>query len=137
MRTLNSVQLIGRLGRDPELKYLGSGKAVTTVTLATNSNRKDANGAWQEETEWHSLVAWDTLAETLNEYGRKGSLLFVSGRLQTRAWEKDGQKHSKTEVVISDLILLDPKSRGEAIPGDDGSRAGRLEADIDDGEVPF
>ena len=128
-RTLNQVNLIGRLGRDPEMRYLGSGKPVTTVTLATNSNRKDAAGAWQEETEWHSLVAWDKVADTLNEYGRKGSLIFVSGRLQTRQWEKDGQKHSRTEIVISDLILLDSKDATRPAPG-----AGAEDAEDD---VPF
>jgi single-strand DNA-binding protein len=130
MRTLNSVQLIGRLGRDPEMRYLGSGKPVTTVTLATNSRRKNAAGDWDEETEWHSLVAWDKLAETLNEYGRKGSLLFVSGRLQTRQWEKDGQTHSRTEVVLNELILLDPKGATPAT-------AERVDHLDDDADVPF
>lgn len=131
MRTLNKVQLLGRLGRDPEMKFTGDGsKAVTTVTLATNSRRKNAAGGWDEDTEWHSLVAWDKLAETLNEYGRKGSLIYVEGRLQTRQWEKNGQKHSKTEIVISDLILLDSK----------GERPAPTSGGIDDDgdmDVPF
>lgn len=114
-RSLNKVQLIGRLGRDPEMKYLPSSKAFTTFSLATNSRRQSSAGAWEDQTEWHNVVCWDKLAETANEYLRKGSQVFISGRLQTRQWEgKDGQKQQRTEIVADDLILLDPKDEGRA-----------------------
>lgn len=130
MRSLNSVQLIGRLGRAPELKYTGSSKPVATFTLATNSNRRNAAGGWDEETEWHTCVAWEKLAETANQLLTKGSLVYVTGRLQTRQWEKDGQKQQRTEIVINDLIALD--GRAEARP-----TVGAVAAAEDDEDVPF
>ena len=110
-RTLNEVRLIGRLGKDPEMRYTASGAAVTTFTLATNRYTKAADGTLAEETDWHTVVLWDKLAETSNQYLRKGSQVFVGGRLQTRSWEQDGQKRYKTEVVANEMIMLDSKER--------------------------
>ncbi len=109
-RTLNEVRLIGRLGQDPEMRYTPSGSAVTTLRLATNRYTKAADGSGQEETDWHTVVLWDKLAETSNTYLRKGAQVFVGGRIQTRSWEKDGAKHYKTEIIAHEMILLDPRT---------------------------
>ncbi len=106
-RTLNEVRLIGRLGQDPEMKYTPGGKAVTTLRLATNHHVKAADGSRQEETDWHTVVLWDKLAEISNQYLQKGAQVFIGGRLQTRSWEKDGQRQYRTEIVADELLLLD------------------------------
>ena len=110
-RTLNEVRLIGRLGKDPEMRYTASGAAVTTFTLATNRYTKAADGTGQEETDWHTVVLWDKLAETSNTYLRKGAQVFVGGRIQTRSWEQDGVKRFKTEIIANEMIMLDAKDR--------------------------
>ena len=141
-RTLNKVMLIGRLGKDPEMRYTQSGAAVTTFTLATNRYGKTADGTQQEETDWHTIVAWDKLAETCNQYLTKGRLVYVEGRLQTRSWDgQDGQKRYKTEVVCSDMQILD--SRQDGAPGGvgNGNGSNRREAlsvvGADDDGLPF
>ena len=111
-RTLNKVTLIGRLGRDPEMRYTASGTAVTTFTLATNRFRQGADGQPQEETDWHTIVTWDKLAETCNQFLSKGRLVYVEGHLQTRSWEQDGQKRYKTEVIAHEMLILDSKQDG-------------------------
>jgi single-strand DNA-binding protein len=111
-RTLNKVSLIGRLGKDPEMRYTASGAAVTTFTLATNRMTKAADGTAQEETDWHTIVAWDKLAETCNQYLTKGRQVYIEGRLQTRTWEQDGQKRYKTEVIAHEMLILDSKQDG-------------------------
>jgi single-strand DNA-binding protein len=109
-RTLNKVQLIGRLGADPETRYTQAGMQVTTFSLATNRQWTGKDGQQQEETEWHSVVTWDKLAQICSEYLVRGALVFVEGRLHTRSWEADGQKHYRTEVVASDMLMLDSRS---------------------------
>ena len=104
-KSLNKVTLIGHVGRDPELKYTGSGMAVASFTLATNDRRK-INGEWQDHTEWHNITAWDKLAEICNQYAKKGKQIYVEGRIQTDTYEKEGQKHYSTKIVINDMILL-------------------------------
>jgi single-strand DNA-binding protein len=113
-RTLNRVQLIGRLGGDPEMRITTSGMAVTTFSLATDRQWQDSEGNLREETDWHTVVAWDRLAQICNEHLTKGRLVFVEGRLRYRSWESNGQKFYKTEVVASDMLILDPK--GVAVP---------------------
>lgn len=112
-KSLNKVQIIGHLGADPELRYTATGTAVATFNVATNYNIKSPDsGEWQEKTEWHRVVAWERNAEVAGEYLRKGSKVYVEGRLQTRSWnDKDGLKRYTTEIVVRDLILLD--TRGE------------------------
>jgi single-strand DNA-binding protein len=113
MYGLNRVQLIGHLGQDPELKYTGSGAAVVNFSLATNENYKDANGQLVERTEWHRLVAYRKLAELFAEYLKKGSKVFMEGKLQTRSWDdKDGNKRYTTEIIVEDFIFLDSKGSG-------------------------
>ena len=110
MANLNKVMLIGRLGQDPEIRYTQSGSAVANVTIATNDYWTDKQGGKQERTEWHSLVLWGKLADLAQSYLKKGSLVYVEGRLQTRDWEdQQGQKHYKTEVVVTTMQFLDSK----------------------------
>ncbi|MBC9890050.1 MAG: single-stranded DNA-binding protein [Opitutae bacterium] len=116
---VNKVILIGNLGADPEVKYTPSGVPVANFNLATSESWTDRNGERQERTEWHRLVLWRKLAEIAGQYLKKGSKLYVEGRLQTRSWDdQSGQKRYTTEVVVNDMQMLD--SRGEA--PDDGSR---------------
>ncbi|MFQ5648616.1 MAG: single-stranded DNA-binding protein [bacterium] len=115
--SVNKVILIGNLGADPELKYTPSGAAVTTVSVATNEMWKDDQGNRQERTEWHRVVLWRRQAEVAGEYLKKGSKVYIEGRLQTRSWEdKDGIKRYTTEVVGDVLTMLDSKSDGGRPP---------------------
>ncbi len=123
--SLNKAMIIGNLGRDPEMRYTPNGQAVTQFTVAVNRNYKDANGEWQEETEWFRVVCWAALAERTAEYLRKGRKVYVEGRLQTRSWEgQDGQKRYTTELIANTVTPLDPRPREEgAEPAP--ARAGR------------
>jgi single-strand DNA-binding protein len=127
-RTLNKVSLIGRLGKDPEMRYTASGAAVTTFTLATNRMTKAADGTAQEETDWHTIVTWDKLAETCNQFLTKGRQVYIEGRLQTRTWEQDGQKRYKTEVVANEMLILDSKQDGNGSGNGAGNGYSRREA---------
>jgi len=124
-KSLNRVQLIGNLGKDPEIKYTPQGTPVAKLTIATNERYKDKGGEWQDRTEWHNVVLWQRLAEIAGEYLKKGGKVFVEGRLQTRSWDdkQTGQKKYMTEIVANDLILLG--GRGEGGGGDysGGSRS--------------
>ncbi len=105
--TLNKVMLIGRLGADPELKYTPSNTAVLNMRIATNTSYKAQDGSQVENTEWHRIVAWRKLAEIINQYAKKGSQVYVEGRITTRSWEdKDGTKRYTTEVVADSIQLL-------------------------------
>jgi single-strand DNA-binding protein len=107
-RGVNKVILVGNLGQDPEVKYMPSGGAVCNISLATTDSWKDKNtGERQERTEWHRVVFFNRLAEIAGEYLRKGSQVYVEGRLQTREWQdKEGQKRYTTEIVASDMQML-------------------------------
>lgn len=115
-RGINKVILIGNLGQDPEVKYTASGTAVANLSVATNESWKDKNtGERQERTEWHRVVFFARLAEIVGEYLRKGSQVYIEGRLQTRKWQdKDGNDRWSTEVIASDMQMLDSKSGGGA-----------------------
>lgn len=110
---LNKVQIIGNLGKDPELKYTPSGVAVASFSIATTESWKDKDGNAQERTEWHNIVAWKKLAEICGEYLKKGKKVYVEGKLQTDKYDKDGQTHYTTKIVVDNLIMLDGK--GEAV----------------------
>jgi single-strand DNA-binding protein len=117
-KSINKATLIGNVGKDPEVKFLPSGAAVANFTLATSERFKDKGGEFQERTEWHNLVAFQRLAEIVRDYVKKGSKLYVEGRIQTRSWDdKDNQKHYKTEIVINDLVLLSGRGEGESSGG--------------------
>ena len=110
-KSLNKVTLIGNLGKDPELSYTASGVAVGKFSVATGDSWKDENGNKQERTEWHNIVVWRKLAEICGQYLKKGSKVYLEGKLQTRSWDdkNTGVKRYTTEVVASDLIMLDSK----------------------------
>ena len=111
--SLNKVQLIGNLTRDPEIKQIPGGTAVATIGLATNFAWKDQSGEKQQKTEFHNIVAWRKLAEICGQYLRKGSKVYFEGRLQTRDWEgEDGVKRYKTEIIADNMIMLDSKGAG-------------------------
>jgi single-strand DNA-binding protein len=124
-KSVNKVILVGRLGKDPEVKYTPQGTAVANFTLATNQNFKDKSGEWQERTDWHNVVLWERLAEIAGEYLKKGSQAYIEGRLQTRSWDdkQTGQKKYMTEVVASELVLLGGRSSGGG-GGEEGGHTG-------------
>ena len=130
-KSLNKVILIGNLTRDPELKYTPSGAAVTTFSIATNRQWTTDSGEKKEDAEFHRIVAWNKLAEICSQLLTKGRKVYVEGRLQTRSWQaQDGSQKQTTEVVINDMIVLDPKGAGAS--------AGVADFDIPDnfGEEP-
>lgn len=109
--TVNKVLLLGRLGKDPEMRYAPSGTAIATFSMATNHRQKGQNGDWIDKTEWHNLLAFGKTAEIVGEYLKKGSQIYVEGRLQTSSWEdQQGQKKYKTEIVIAEMQMLGGKS---------------------------
>lgn len=111
MPSLNKVTIIGHLGRDPEVKYSQVGTSICNFTVATSEKYKDKSGEYQENTEWHRVVAFGRLGEICGEYLVKGKLVYIEGRLQTRSWEdKDGQKKYSTEIVAREMLML---SKGE------------------------
>ena len=130
---INKVILVGRLGRDPEGRYLPDGTLTVSLSVATDENRKNKDGERQKKTEWHRVVAFGKLAEICEQYLSKGSLVYIEGSLQTRSWEgKDGNKRSITEIVAKNMQMLD--SKGKSSGRSDGSGEG-VPAGGDD--VPF
>ena len=110
MSSLNKVMLIGRLGRDPEVRYLENGAAVAKFSLATSESYKDKEGNWQEQTEWHDIIMWRALAERAEKQLTKGKLIFVEGKLTHRKWEdKDGNPRKTTEVVAQTFRMLEKR----------------------------
>ena len=105
-RSLNKVILLGNLGRDPELKDISQGKSICTIKIATSETFKDRNGQWQETTDWHTIIAWDKLAEIAASQLRKGSRVMIEGRLKTRGFERDGRMVQITEIIAQNLIIL-------------------------------
>jgi len=114
-KSVNKVILIGNLGKDPEVKVTPSGTPVAKFSLATNERYKDKAGQWQDRTEWHNLVAWQRTAEIIGEYVKKGSKIYVEGRLQTSSWDDKttGEKKYRTEIIVNDLVLLSGRGDGE------------------------
>ncbi|MFA6921560.1 MAG: single-stranded DNA-binding protein [Gallionella sp.] len=111
--SVNKVILIGRLGKDPETRYMPNGEAVTNATLATSENWKDKSGVKQEKTEWHNLVFYRRLAEVAGEYLKKGSMIYVEGKLQTRKWQdKEGKDRYTTDIIVNEMTMLGGKSTG-------------------------
>jgi single-strand DNA-binding protein len=106
-RGLNKVMIIGRLGRDPEMRYTPSGRPVTTYSIATSRSWNTSEGERRTETEWFNIVAWGSLAEICKQYLTKGQQVYVEGRLQTRHWDDaEGHKHTSTEIVANEMIML-------------------------------
>jgi len=123
MLGVNKVILIGRLGRDPELRYTPGGQAVASFTIATSERWTDKNGQRQERTEWHNIVAWSKLAELANQYLKKGSPAYIEGKITTRSWDdRDGNKKYKTEIIANTIQFLGSgggAGAAEAISGQD------------------
>lgn len=113
MTGVNKVILIGNLGKDPEVRHLENGAVVANFSIATTESYKDKNGNKVDNTEWHSIVAWRGLAEVAEKYLKKGSSVFLEGKLKTRSWEKDNITRYTTEVVIDNLVMLGNKSKGD------------------------
>jgi len=120
--SVNKVILVGRLGRDPETRYTGGGQAVANFSMATDESYKDKNGERQKRTEWHKIVVWSKLAEIAQQYLKKGSLLYLEGRIQTREWQdKEGQKRPTTEIVANNFRMLGGRPEGAAAGGGGGA----------------
>ena len=112
--TVNKVIIIGRLGKDPDMRYAPSGTAIASFTLATNHSTKDADGNWNQQTEWHSIKTFGRQAEFVGEYLKKGKLAFIEGRLQTSSWEdQNGQKKYRTDIIANDVQMLGSKGDAE------------------------
>jgi single-strand DNA-binding protein len=151
MASVNKVILIGNLGRDPETRYMPEGGAITNISIATTDKWKDKNGEMQEKTEWHRVAFFGKLAEIAGEYLKKGSQVYVEGRLQTRKWQdKEGQDKYTTEVVANVMQMLGSRQgggdrdMGERAPAGGGAKpaakpAGKTGSKFDDFEddIPF
>jgi single-strand DNA-binding protein len=124
-KSINKVILVGRLGRDPEMKYTSGGTPFCRFSIATDDNWTDkGSGEKQERTEWHSIVVWDRLAEICNQYLTKGRLVYIEGSLQTREWDdKEGVKRKTTEIRARDMVMLG--GGGSGGPGGEGGMPSR------------
>src|SRR5271157_495770 len=113
-KSVNKVILLGNVGKDPEIRSTPGGVIVANFTLATSNRQKDAQGNWQERTEWHNLVAFSRTAEIIRDYVKKGSKLYIEGKIQTRSWDdkQSGAKRYKTEIIVNDLSLLSGRDEG-------------------------
>lgn len=145
MSSVNKVILIGRLGRDPEIRYTTGGTAVANMSLATDESYKDKAGQAQKKTEWHRIVAWDKTAENCGKYLNKGSQVYIEGKLQTRKWQdKEKVERTTTEVVARIVTFLDSKKDREGqSSGQQQQGSGQNQQDMNygpppmDGDAPF
>ena len=154
--SVNKVILVGRLGRDPETRYTSGGQAVANFSVATDESYKDRNGERQKRTEWHKIVVWGKQAEIAQQYLKKGSLVFIEGRIQSREWQdKEGQKRTSFEIVATNFRMLGGRGDGMATGagaaggairgGDDFSHDSGLDdnlpggsgPEINDEDIPF
>ncbi len=145
--SVNKVILVGRLGRDPETRYTSSGQAVSNFSLATDETYKDRNGERQKRTEWHKIVVWGKQAEIAQQYLKKGSLIYVEGRIQTRQWDdREGQKRTSYEIVATNFRMLGGRAEAAAAAGGAGETEAPAAAaadelgpgpEISDEDIPF
>jgi single-strand DNA-binding protein len=146
--SLNAVKLIGHIGKDPSITTTPGGKLIVNMSIATGERVKDQQGNYQDKTEWHNLVAFSRQAEIIRDYIKKGAFVFVDGKLQTRSWEKDGQKHYRTEIIVNRVGLLDTKNGSNGSSQSQSSSNGNgynlsakgdayETADITDEDIPF
>ncbi len=154
-KSVNKVFLLGNVGKDPEIRSTGGGTMVASFGLATSERSKDGQGNWQDRTEWHNIVVYGRLAEIVRDYVKKGSKLFVEGRLTTRNWDDKefaGRKVYRTEIIVNDLSLLSGRDDGgsysrpasasnAAVNEDQRPPAGQDDysqsAQISDDDIPF
>jgi single-strand DNA-binding protein len=126
MASLNKVILIGNLGRDPETRYLPNGDAVTSISVATTETWKDKSGEKQEKTEWHRVSLFRRLGEVAGEYLKKGSQVYIEGRIEYREYEKDGQKRYSTDIIASEMKMLGSRQgSGDPVDRDGGASEDR------------
>lgn len=138
MASVNKAILIGNLGADPELRYTSGGTAVASFGIATTEKFKNKDGEQQEKTEWHNIVCWARLAEIANEYLRKGSSVYIEGRIQTRSYDdKDGIKRYRTEIVARQMQLLGGRPKSDQGPSSQPSAPSEPETSVDDDDLPF
>jgi len=142
-KSINKVILIGHLGKDPDVRYTPSGTPVAKFSLATNERYKDKSGEWQDRTEWHNIVAWQRSAEIIGEYVKKGSRVYIEGRLHTSSWEdkQSGDKKYRTEIVARELVLLgggreQSDHTADQAPARNGHRPSSQRRDSFDQRVP-
>jgi single-strand DNA-binding protein len=154
--SVNKVILVGRLGRDPETRYTGGGQAVANFSVATDESYKDKSGERQKRTEWHKIVVWGKQAEIAQQYLKKGSLVFIEGRIQSREWQdKEGQKRTSFEIVANNFRMLGGRGDGsgggsfgggarseehdQSGPADDfaSGAGGHAGPEISDEDIPF
>jgi single-strand DNA-binding protein len=152
-KSVNKVILLGNVGKDPEIRSTGGGTMVANFTLATTDRQKDAQGNWQDKTEWHNLVAFQRTAEIVRDYVKKGTKLYIEGKIQTRSWDdkESGQKRYRTEILVNDISLLSGRDDSGGGGGySRGSNAGNFDqrqpagqdelaqtAEISDDDIPF
>ena len=123
--SVNKVILVGRLGRDPETRFTGGGQAVANFSVATDETYKDKNGERQKRTEWHKIVVWGKQAEIAQQYLKKGSLIFIEGRIQSREWQdKEGQKRTSFEIVATNFRMLGGRGDGAGAGASRGAAPG-------------
>ncbi len=128
-RGVNKVILVGNCGADPETRFMPNGNAVANLTIATSDSWKDkTSGENVEKTEWHRVIFFNRLAEIVGQYVRKGSKLYIEGRLQTRSWEQDGVKRYATEIVANEMQMLDTKGGGQSAHTQDSGDFGQQRA---------
>lgn len=145
MSSLNKAMLIGRLGKDPEIRYTQDGSPVANFSLATSDFWTDKSGTRQEKTEWHNIVAWKRLADLSKRYLAKGRQVFVEGRIRTRDWDdKDGNKRRTTEIIANQIVLLGSRPEGMeagAAPAHRGTPVAAepdlTDVEITDDDIPF
>ena len=126
MSGVNKVILVGRLGKDPEVREIPGGARVATFSIATSEKYKDkSTGEVKETTDWHNIVAWRGLAEISAKYLHKGDLIYVDGKLKTKSWDKDGVKHYRTEVIADNMTMLGGKN-GNSTPASTGSHGNEV-----------
>jgi len=129
--SVNKVILVGRLGKDPETKYTSGGQALANFSMATDHTYKDRNGERQKRTEWHRIKVWGKLAEIVQQYLKKGSLIYIEGRIETREWQdKEGQKRYTTEIVANEMRMLGGK--GDGLAAGAGAAGGAAHAEEHD-----
>ena len=157
-KSVNKVILLGNVGKDPEIRSTPSGAIVANLTLATSDRAKDAQGNWQDRTEWHNLIAFNRTAEIIRDYVKKGSKLYIEGKIQTRSWDdkETGQKRYRTEIIVNDMSLLSGREEGSGgggySRGNSNSNANSFDqrtqpagggdeysqsAEISDADIPF
>jgi single-strand DNA-binding protein len=141
---INKVTLVGRLGKDPETKYMSSGDCVCNFSIATSESWKDKQtGEKKERSEWHRITAWRKLGEICGKYLKKGSLVYLEGKIQTRTWEKDGQTQYSTEIVAENMKMLNGGEKQERRPrapkssGPGEYQYPQPEPGEDDSDIPF